>query len=578
MSKKIVVGEIELKNKINNHIVFINHLSKNLNSKIKKNFTICPYLDLSKKKRISEEKYLIKVKKKILKDLTFTLNNHHNINFSEKSWQVILGPWIQYFVYALRNRYKKVSFIIKKYKNLKFYGNVNFNQTLVSKNTEHFLDLHKDNAWNVYIYSLIFKHFDKKKIFLKKINVSAGKYHEQLDQKNFIKIILKSMLGPFSNKQNFFIHKSGLSFKEELLLNLNLRQIPKIIFKDKMKRFNFNVKVREEIEKNFKKINSRNNDQFTKFVNKILIFQLPTFIIEGFKEYNKKSYNINFPGQPKLIFTSNAFDTDEIFKFYLANQLNKKSPPIYCVGQHGNSYNTNINNQYLNELLTCDTFINWGVKKKNQIQFCNFINDLSSENFNKKKFLLLILRSPGSKYSLWDREIHTLYYEKQLLKFLKYLDKKIIKNVIIKIHKSSNLNSDYYLKVQKLFPDLLFIKKNIQIKKYLKKSKLAIFNYDATSYLQLLSSNFPTFAFWHGGTRHVVDEKLKIYKTLNKEKLWSSKPEIIANLINRHWDDIEKFWFDKRLQNAINQTQKNLCKPRGKNYIKELVNIFKKLT
>ena len=65
MNKKVVVGEIKLKNKINNHIVFINHLSKNLNPKIKKNFTICPYLDLSKKKRISEEKYLIKVKKKI---------------------------------------------------------------------------------------------------------------------------------------------------------------------------------------------------------------------------------------------------------------------------------------------------------------------------------------------------------------------------------------------------------------------------------------------------------------------------------------------------------------------------------
>ena len=118
----------------------------------------------------------------------------------------------------------------------------------------------------------------------------------------------------------------------------------------------------------------------------------------------------------------------------------------------------------------------------------------------------------------------------------------------------------------------------MNVANFISKSKIVIFNYDATTYLQLLSSNFPTFAFWHGGNRHVVDDMSKIYKILNMKKLWSSKPEIIANLINQKWEDIEKFWFDIKLQKVINHVQKHLCKPRSENFIKQLSNILKKLT
>ena len=85
--------------------------------------------------------------------------------------------------------------------------------------------------------------------------------------------------------------------------------------------------------------------------------------MEGYEDIRKIIYKQKYPKKPRVIFSSNGFDTDELFKFYVAEQVSKKKSPKYIVGQHGNSYNTNINNKYLVELSTCDWFLNWGGKK-----------------------------------------------------------------------------------------------------------------------------------------------------------------------------------------------------------------------
>ena len=63
---------------------------------------------------------------------------------------------------------------------------------------------------------------------------------------------------------------------------------------------------------------------------------------------------------PKFIFTSNSFDTDEIFKQWVARNVEKSVP--YFVGQHGNNYGQNIfeGRSIWPERSTCDSFITWG--------------------------------------------------------------------------------------------------------------------------------------------------------------------------------------------------------------------------
>ena len=74
------------------------------------------------------------------------------------------------------------------------------------------------------------------------------------------------------------------------------------------------------------------------------------------------------------------------------------------------------------------------------------------------------------------------------------------------------------MKIKKRFPYIKFLNQEDKIKKYFNKSKIVIFNYDATSYLELLSSNFPTLAFWPGEDRHVIKEMKKILQNFKKTK------------------------------------------------------------
>ena len=48
----------------------------------------------------------------------------------------------------------------------------------------------------------------------------------------------------------------------------------------------------------------------------------------------EKSQNVGLPKNPKFIFTSNDYEHNEIFKFYVS-KLSEKNKSNYYIGQHG---------------------------------------------------------------------------------------------------------------------------------------------------------------------------------------------------------------------------------------------------
>ena len=442
---------------------------------------------------------------------------------------------MQYFLSTLRNRFRKVKHIIKNEKNYEFYGNALINDSLISQNTSHFLNLHCDDAWNYFIYSSIFNYLNKKKIIKKNFDLRANKYKPFNNNNINLRFVFDIISSFFNKNKKFLIYQSGLSSIEEIKLNLHLSQLPRFYKKKDTNYFEINKKIRNKINSYItKKVSLAKND-FEKYVFKIIAYHLPAFILEGYEDIRKIIYNQKYPKKPRVIFSSNGFDTDELFKFYVAEQVSKKKSPKYIVGQHGNSYNTNINNKYLVELSTCDWFLNWGVKKQKQVKFCNFTSAKYDYSRSNRQYLLIVLRSNGLQYTIWDRELHSELYENQLIEFLDNLNNSIHKYILIKPHKSHYLNKGIYLKIKKRFPYIKFLNQEDKIKKYFNKSKIVIFNYDATSYLELLSSNFPTLAFWPGEDRHVIKEMKKSYKILKKQNLWSSLPKETAKIINENW-------------------------------------------
>ena len=134
------------------------------------------------------------------------------------------------------------------------------------------------------------------------------------------------------------------------------------------------------------------------------------------------------------------------------------------------------------------------------------------------------------------------------------------------------------LMLSKIKDVLIIIKKNelnlfkkildprFKVSSIFKECKLIVFNYDGAAHLDLLSSNFPTLAFWPGEDRHVVNDMRKPYSILKKSSFWSSNPLKISIIINENWTELEKWWFSKKRQSAIKYVKRNLCKPK-KNFL-----------
>ena len=575
MNNSILIPEHKLNHNYK-YKVFINENSKNLNLIYSnKNDTVIKYLDLNRNNRLKESKYLENVTLKVIEILRETLNEIHKENHSKRYWEIILRPWLNVFIYTIRNRYRKIQFILNKRKNIYFLGNFLFNKYFIPQDTKHFHKLHCSNDWNNYIYFKIFKHLSKKNILKNeyKINTENTKYipAEKKSFKHRVDSILKYIDFGFNKT---FVHSSGMSFLNEFMLNLSLFQIPRFYYEESLKNFSFNSKLRTILSDKLNNKTLKTKDSFLNFLINVMPDQLPFSALEGYKYCKVISMNQKYPKDPKVIFTSNSFYTNEMFKFYTAQILDKNNSVKYIIGQHGNNYNTNIFNKFLPEITTSDFFLNWGVKKNKQISFCNFISK-KEKYFNvNRKYLLIVLRSLGEKRTLFDQELHNKYSEDYLIKFLSGLDLHQIKNVFIKPHFTHDENSIFFKKINLNFPQIKILNKNFKISKIFKKCKLIIYNYDGTSYLQLLSSNFPTIAFWPGKDRHLIDEVRPIYKSLKKNSLWSDDPLYVSKLVNKNWYNIYDWWHVKKRQYAISLVKKKLCKPRNFFFIFDLAKII----
>ena len=144
-------------------------------------------------------------------------------------------------------------------------------------------------------------------------------------------------------------------------------QFPRSFEEIKIKFKKFDKKLRLKIN-----LNSHNKSQNVEnFIRHILPNSLPITVIESFKDINELSIKSGYPKTPKFIFTSAAFNDDEVFKFFVAKKVEDGVP--YYVGQHGNNYFTSTHCNHLTELKTCDKFISWGAKyESNVIPTFNF--------------------------------------------------------------------------------------------------------------------------------------------------------------------------------------------------------------
>ena len=360
---------------------------------------------------------------------------------------------------------------------------------------------------------------------------------------NFLSSIYSPLQKLLSNQRVLFF-KTYLPFLEEKKLEIKFNSIPTIYRPNNFSFEPINLKLRSEL--NFFKSNC---DDFESFVRKILNKALPISILESFNGILKSAIK-KFPKNPKIIFTSNAFDLDEEFKLFVAFQIEKGAK--YFVGQHGGSYFTWPDGNFRVEAQTSDKFFSWGyTNKKNIVPLFN-INSVKKKNyFNSEGTLTVIMRSFGYRASPFNRYIENEIDINNTKEILNSLNQSIQKKTLIRFHSSHKTRGKILTREILKNKFMKFDFGKINYKKIKDDTRIFFFNYDSTGLLENLATNTPSISYWTQNLERFDKEFQKKYEFLIEANiLFKEKKDLIIHL-EKNWSNLGKWWFSEKTQNLI---------------------------
>ena len=592
----ILTNDTKLVNKKKNLFFLKKIYSLKINDELPKDYdkNIFNPLPYSREQIIQDDEFCEQIFKSIFSDLVVLLNSLNNVSYSHRAWEIILGYWLRWFIKLSYKNFKDLKYILENYNINKIYA-INPNEyNLFTEDTASLIRASQSDEWIYSLNAKILKYLNvsQEVIYNKPIN-SYVKYqgnknlHFNYFRDNFSfshghklikkighKLIKKisKLLFFLSSKNDALIYDSYLSFLNEKKLEIVLGQFPRSFEEIKIKFKKFDKKLRLKIN-----LNSYNKSQNVEnFIRHILPNSLPITVIESFKDINELSIKSDYPKTPKFIFTSCAFGSDEVFKFFVAKKVEDGVP--YYAGQHGHNYFTAIFANHATELETCDKFISWGGKyQSNVVPAFNFKTLGAKRLFNKDGYLLIICNSIESEL-LAEIYVSEADQEKkvQSISFLiTKLNNDIKKKTKVRLNYSF-YNSNRGLYYKKYYQDtgVKIDSGKTNIQKLLINTKVSLFTYDSTGMLENLSLNMPTLCFLDNGLKHINERNIEDYNLLiDANILFTDINKLITHLTN-YWSDIDKWWLDEKTQSNINKFNSRLNKLGGKNSIRILANIL----
>lgn len=485
----------------------------------------------------------------LLIELCEALNSHHGTKHPSRYWRVVLGTWLHRFTAMVFNRWATIQFALGSYDVSKTVV-LDFPwKRLVPLDYFDFARLYRTDAWNHAIYGRILK--DWTNIRCKIISVAddseiSGQFTPlpSVTLKQHIKRFVAEKIGIFaealSRPTDAFFISTYLPFLEECKLQLAFGQIPVPRLSPPGPKVEPDLLRRNQFQ-----LNASGFTGFEKFIREIIPEQIPTCYLEGYPALLELADGLHWPRKPKLIFTSNSFDSDEVFKVWTAAKVEAGVP--YIIGQHGANYGTaQFAPSEMHEIATADRYLTWGWEDnctKHYPVAALPIVGKSSGRWNPRGGLVLVERSGGHREEPWDEvSVFKEYLENQF-KFVEKLPDYIGRKVTVRLfsaHLCLNWSENLMWKERR--PETRLDLGTEPITKLISKNRLTIFSYNSTGILETLSRNIPTLVFWDPAHWPFRSSARPYFDRLKQAGIFHETPESVSAKVCEIWDDVDGWW------------------------------------
>lgn len=499
---------------------------------------------------------------RLFEDFCRVLNATHGVNYKSRYWRILTGQWFRNAISVVFNRVRTLQKCMEVYEPVFTVEPVGESYTLLRPTSNEALWAYSDSKWDGYFCLRILKLIAPSLKYVpwpveeeycaapqsiaipgpsakKKLLISAWRVCQKFAQK-------------FARSTDAFVINSYLPLADDIKLQLRLKQFPQI-WKSPPIKFeqDSDFAKRRHLTENFKHAGS---DAIEKVVRELLFEIIPICYLEGYHHLVSQATKLPWPDNPRFIFTSNNFGTDELFKAWAAErvQLGVK----YIVGQHGNNYGTH---RYINpsvEEETSDAFITWGwigMLPQHRRGFNLKISTKTDLRCDPNGKVLLIQVWAGHRTTTWDNSEQFLHYMAQQFAFVKGLTRPAKSLLKIRLHHDwVRLDWKEPERWKEFDPELDLDLGFEGIQDQIRKSRLVIHGYDSTGLLETLALGIPTLAFWQNGLAHLRDEVKDDYQALVDIGIVHLSPDDAAACVNTIWDDVQSWWKEPMRQRVIN--------------------------
>jgi putative transferase (TIGR04331 family) len=520
---------------------------------------IYSHCDYSSNQRDQKYIYINMLELELMASLTASLNEIHGVNKSIRFWKILTGHWLRNTIRFIYNRYETLSSLLNKYDIQSICLLKCDYELVVPKDYKDYSIKLNDNSTDSFILRqiLIYLKFDH--LIVDVDNDVSTDYIENNNSKKEKSIFVRrfaAYLSKITKQLNFdsspVITRTKMTRLQEVLLQLSFYSLP----------YYLDIKGYKDMETDSVKRKSlcsimtggAQNIGFEGLIMNLISKMIPKSYFEEYKFLHESANNLHLPISPKFIFTSNNFIVDDVFKLWIANNVEKGVK--YFIGQHGNNYGEcKFDGPHIEEV-TADKFITWGWKYNSKHLKGFILNKYYNkfkykEGSNKPKNLLFIDRGKRGRKHIEDVSNEYERYLNSKKDFYTYLDDNIKDRLVIRPPQIVVTNNTLgeLRQWSEISQNIQVEITNLRIDKLVNKSKLVVCFYQGTSLLELLAANYPVVGYLDRYDNLNVESK-KYYDLLVEVGICHLDANSLATQVNLVWKNISAWWYSEIVMKA----------------------------
>lgn len=507
--------------------------------------------------------YLKAFHERLLPALAVQLNELHGVDHNVRYWRVLVGPWLGYFVQMLFDRWTSIQEALRNYP---IHGTVvlrDAEDSVVPNDMAEFPRLFASDEWNHHLYGEILQRYTELPCEI--VNHRVPRPAATSDSATLkgaigqrVAAVLARIAGSLARDDDAFFLATYLPFAVEVTLCRRFAQAPQ--------RWRSIVPVRTPADDTRRRwvVEGENTSDFEACARAMIARQIPTAYLEGYAALREQVAALPWPARPKVIWTAIAHNSDDVFKAWAADKVERGAPLV--VGQHGGHYGVgrwSFTEEH--DLAISDGYLSWGWTDPAQPRIrpvgqLKAKRPLGIRHARQPRALLVTCSLPRFSYWMYSVPVarQWLDYFDDQCAFVAALPGNIRKALTVRLY-PTDFGWDQASRLRERFPDLEPDSGRAGIDDLLKETRVFVCTYNATTYLESFTMNVPTVMYWNPAHWELREQALQDFDELRRVGILHATPESAARHLAAIWNDVDAWWSSRQLQDALAGFKRRYC-------------------